>query len=222
VRAALIPVKSLRDAKTRLADALDARARAELVLAMLSDGIEACLLSGVFELVCVISDDSDVLWHARELGAKPLAEPAMRSGLNESLTFGQRYMARRVAVAELLILPADVPLVRPDDICAVADALAGGPEQHVVIVPARDGGTNALALRPPEAIPMSFGSNSAAAHRAAAERADIVVTELQVDRLAFDVDDLADVDALASLPVGGATLGWLQARAHYAAPGGGR
>lgn len=215
-------MKSLRDAKTRLADALDARARSELVLAMLSDGVDACLLSGVFELVCVISDDSEVLWHARELGAKPLAEPAMRSGLNESLTFGQRYMARRVAVDELLILPADLPLVQPDDVCAVAEALAGGPEQHVVIVAARDGGTNALALRPPEAIPMSFGAKSAAAHRTAAERAGIAVTELAIDRLAFDVDDMADVDALASLPVGGATLGWLQARAHQAALDGGR
>lgn len=215
-------MKSLRDAKTRLADALDARARSELVLAMLSDGVEACLLSGVFELVCVISDDSEVLWHARELGAKPLAEPAMRSGLNESLTFGQRYMARRVAVDELLILPADLPLVQPDDVCAVAEALDGGPERHVVIVPARDGGTNALALRPPEAIPMSFGADSAAAHRTAAERAGIAVTALPIDRLAFDVDDVADVDALASLPVGGATLGWLQARAHYAALDGGR
>lgn len=215
-------MKSLRDAKTRLADALDARARSELVLAMLTDGIEACLLSGVFDIVCVISDDSEVLWHARELGAKPLAEPAMRSGLNESLTFGQRYMARRVAVDELLILPADVPLVQPDDVCAVAEALAGGPEQHVVIVPARDGGTNALALRPPEAIPMSFGADSATAHRMAAERARVAVTELAIARLAFDVDDVADVDALPSLPVGGATLGWLQARAHHAALDGGR
>lgn len=215
-------MKSLRDAKTRLADALDARARSELVLAMLSDVVEACLLSGVLDIVSVISDDSEALWHARELGAKPLAEPLMRSGLNESLTFGQRYMARRVGADELVILPADVPLVRPDDVCAVVDALAGGAERHAVIVPARDGGTNALALRPAEAIPMAFGERSASAHRAAAERAGIAVTELSVDRLAFDVDDAADVAALASLPVGGATLAWLQARAHHAVPDGGR
>jgi 2-phospho-L-lactate guanylyltransferase len=211
-------MKSLAQAKMRLADVLDRHERAELALAMLVDVITACNESACFDLVSVISDDSEVFWQARELGAKPLAEPATLSGLNAGLTFGQRYLARRVAVAELVILPADVPLARPEDIRAVLEALGTDTAPRAVLVRSRDNGTNALALRPPEGIAMHYGPNSADAHRAAAEAARLDVIEITNDRLAFDVDspeDLAELAATA-MAVGAATAGWLEARKHYA------
>lgn len=216
MRAALIPMKSLAQAKIRLSGVLDRHERASLALAMLTDIIVACKHTGCFDLVSVISDDSEVFWRARELGAKPLAEPATLSGLNAGLTFGQRYLARRVAVAELVILPADIPLARPEDIRAVVDALGADAAPRAVLVRSRDNGTNALALRPPEAIAMHYGPNSADAHRAAAEAAGIAVVELTNDRLAFDVDAPQDLEEMTALPLGAATTGWLKARAHHA------
>lgn len=208
-------MKSLAGAKMRLADVLDTTERGELALAMLVDVIHALNASGCFENISVISDDSEVFWQARELGLKSIAEPKTLSGLNESLTFGQRYLARRVAVSELVIMPADTPLMRGDDVRAIVAAL-GDSGARCVLVRARDNGTNALALRPPEAIGMHYGVNSADAHRAAAVAAGLDVVELDLERVAFDVDSPEDVLALASLPVGAATAGWLQARAHYA------
>jgi 2-phospho-L-lactate guanylyltransferase len=208
-------MKELRGAKMRLAGALDASERAELALAMLTDVIRACSDSGCFEIVAVISGDSEVHWHARDLGAKPLAEPKTLAGLNESLTFGQRYLGRRMAAAELVIVPADVPLVAADDVRAVVAAI-GDRGDRVALVRARDNGTNALAMRPVEAIPMRFGPDSADAHRAAARSVGIEATELDLDRLRFDVDDVADIDAMTTLAVGAATRGWIDARAHAA------
>jgi 2-phospho-L-lactate guanylyltransferase len=215
MRAALIPMKSFRLAKLRLADALDEDERAELAEAMFVDVITACNDSDCFDLVAVISEDSEVFWRARELGAKPLAEPATLSGLNEGLTFGQRYLARRVAVDELVILPADIPLARAEDVRSVVDALAG-MTARVVVVRARDNGTNALAMRPPEAVAMRFGKDSADAHASDARAAGVELFELENERLAFDVDSAEDVESLAQLPAGAATAGWLAARAHYA------
>jgi 2-phospho-L-lactate guanylyltransferase len=210
-------MKSLAEAKMRLADVLDARERSELALAMLIDVVRACQDSGCFDLVTVISDDSEVFWQVRELGAKPLAEPATLSGLNEGLTFGQRYLARRVAVDELLIVPADIPLARAGDIAAVMAPLERpGAGARLVLVRSRDNGTNGLAMRPPEAISMHFGRNSADAHRAAAEATGVEVIEIENERLAFDIDAPEDLAALPSLAVGAATAGWLEARAHYA------
>jgi 2-phospho-L-lactate guanylyltransferase len=208
-------MKSLAEAKMRLADVLDGRERRELALAMLVDVIGALNESGCFDVISVISDDSEVFWHARELGAKPIAEPRTLSGLNESLTFGQRYLARRVAVSELVIMPADTPLMRAEDVGAILNAL-GETGDRCVLVRARDNGTNALALRPPEAIAMHYGRNSADAHRTAAEAAGLDVVEMDLPRVAFDVDAPEDVREMATLPVGAATLGWVQARAHYA------
>ncbi len=203
----------------RLADVLDRRERSELALAMLTDVIVACRESELFDEVAVIGNDSEVAWHARELGAKPLTEPATLSGLNESLTFGQRYLARRVAVDELLILPADIPLVQAADLRAVVNALAGARAAgaRAVLVRSRDNGTNALALRPPEAIDMRFGPSSGDAHRNAADAACVEVVELTNARIAFDIDAPEDLDELTAAMCGAATAGWIEARAHFAA-----
>jgi 2-phospho-L-lactate guanylyltransferase len=211
-------MRNLTGAKTRLGEALHEGDRAELALAMFTDVVTVCLDSGLFTEVRVVSGDSEVHWHARELGAKPLAEPATLSGLNDSLTFGQRYLARRVAVSELLILPADVPLVSAEDVRRVMESL-GETAARAVLVRARDGGTNALAMRPPEALPMRFGAGSADRHAEAAREATVELVELENEHLRFDVDSPEDVEALATLPVGAATAVWLGARAHYARGG---
>ncbi len=209
-------MKDLANANMRLANVLERDERGEFALAMLTDVITACKESGCFDDVAVVTTDSNVSWHARDLGAKPLAEPATLSGLNDGLTFGQRYIGRRMGADELVILPADIPLTRPDDVRILVEALAPAGAR-VVIVRARDGGTNALAMRPVEAIPMRFGRNSADAHIAAARATGIEIVELAIERLQFDVDAPEDVDALRSLVVGAATAGWLAARADLAA-----
>ena len=216
MRAALIPMKELAQAKMRLADVLDARQRSELALAMLTDVISACIASACFDEIAVIGNDSEVAWHVREIGAKPLAEPATLDGLNAGLTFGQRYLARRVAVDELLILPADIPLIRAEDVKAVVAALTSNDGPRMVLVRSRDNGTNALALRPPEAIGMHFGRNSADAHRSAAEAAAVEIIEIENGRLSFDVDAPEDVAELSGSACGAATTAWLEARAATA------
>lgn len=207
MRGALIPMKDLHGAKGRLADALGADQRAALAAAMFRDVVQACRASGLFDVIAVVSRDSEVFWQARELGAVAIAEPATLNGLNDSLRFGQRYLARRVGVDELLILPADIPLVTPEALRAVCDAL-GGASRAVAIAPARDGGTNALAIRPAEAIGMRFGVDSARAHAAAARSAGIEPAEVLVPALAFDVDAPEHLAELAREQCGSATHAW--------------
>jgi 2-phospho-L-lactate guanylyltransferase len=216
MRGALIPMKGLAEAKMRLADALDQHERTDLALAMLVDVVTACVDSEMFDTIGVVSSDSEVFWQVRELGATPIPEPATLSGLNDGLTFGVRYLARRVGCDEVVIFPADVPLARPMDMCTVVNALAGA-DKRIVLVRAGDNGTNALGLRPPEVIPMRFGVNSASAHRSEAEAAGVEVVELELERLAFDVDAARDVATQSSRAVGAATRGWIDARASNGA-----
>ena len=220
MRAALIPVKELAQAKMRLADVLECRARSELALAMLTDVITACRESATFDVIAVVSSDTEALWHARELGSKPIAEPAAlhatsgAEALNTGLTFAARYLHRRVGVDEMVILPADIPLARGADIRIVAETLAAAHGPRIVIASAADNGTNALALRPPLLIPMRFGRDSADAHRRASIDAGVEPAVLDLPALRFDVDSPNDLRALDALPVGAATRGWLDAHAH--------
>ena len=63
------------------------------------------------------------------------------------------------------MLGADIPLATPD---AIAGVLAA--DADVALVPAQDGGTNALAMAP-DAIPFLFGKDSARRHLDAARGA---------------------------------------------------
>jgi 2-phospho-L-lactate guanylyltransferase len=201
VKWALIPVKDLRAAKERLGGTLSERDRERLALAMLRDVIAAT--AQVVDGVAVVSRDSEALWTAREAGATPLLEPGSVSGLNGALEHAARSLVRRRSCDTLLIVHADVPLVRPYDLRGALDALLG--ERCVVAVRAYDGGTNALVLRPPNAIRLRFGSRSFDAHAEEAEAAGVRFVSLHNERLAFDVDRPEDLMALLARRPGGAT-----------------
>ena len=66
----------------------------------------------------------------------------------------------------------------------------------MVIAPSHDGGTNALWLQPPQAIPFAYGPNSFERHCHLAEKANIPYTVLDSPTLAFDLDWPDDLERL--------------------------
>jgi 2-phospho-L-lactate guanylyltransferase len=115
-------------------------------------------------------------------------------GLNEALTQAATHVAASGAEA-LLVLPADLPLVTPDDIDALIAVL--GPQPSVVLAASRDGGTNALLVRPPLALPFLYGPNSLARHMEAARQRGIGVEAVRSPGLMLDVDQPDDLTLLA-------------------------
>jgi 2-phospho-L-lactate guanylyltransferase len=193
-RIAIIPVRSLEGAKSRLGAVLDPEERRDLVLRLLARTIRAVLEAPSLGVAVVVSPDPAVLETAASAGARPLAQRG--SGLNGSLD-----EARTAALAAgarcLLILPADLPTIEPSDLealVAAAESLPPGP--RVVLVPDRHGrGTNALLLEPPTVIPFAFGGDSRAAHSALAAAAGAAYAELD-GRLSLDLDTPDDLLAL--------------------------
>ena len=112
-------------------------------------------------------------------------------GLNAGLE-----QARREALGDgietLVVLHGDLPNLAADDVTAL---LAAVPQPSgVAIAPDRaEGGTNGLALRPPDAIGFWFGVGSFEAHRAAAAAAGVPIVEVHRPGLAFDLDTPADL-----------------------------
>ena len=185
----VVPVKDLQGTKSRLAPILDPGARAGLTLYMMGRVVSRALEAGV-DAVGVVSPDPIVLDEALKRGATPLAQESR--GLNPALEEGRAWAMREGASA-LLVLPADLPLIEADDVRAVLAEAAASP---VVIAP--DGarsGTNALFLRPPDAVPFLFGLESFEAHlRAARDRGGPHEARIcENEHLSFDLDTAGDL-----------------------------
>jgi 2-phospho-L-lactate guanylyltransferase len=188
---AVVPVKDLWGTKSRLKPILDPGARAGLTLYMMGRVVSALKEAGV-ENVCVVSPDRVVLNHARERGAEPLQQESR--GLNPALEEGRRWAMDRGG-SVLLVLPADLPLLDAQDVRAVLEE--GGEPPSVTISP--DGahaGTNALLLRPPDALPFVFGLGSYEAHQQAARERELDVRVLERPHLSFDLDTAEDLARL--------------------------
>ena len=190
---AVVPVKDLQGTKSRLAPVLNPAGRAGLTIYMMCRVISA-LQEGGIKSVCVVSPDRLVLQKAEEKGASVSLQEG--EGLNPALEEGRRWAVEQGASA-LLVLPADLPLIDAEDIKAVVSACGAAPSGAISPDAARTG-TNALMLRPPDALPFAFGAGSFEAHRQAARERDVPLTIVERDHLSFDLDTAGDLSRFRS------------------------
>jgi 2-phospho-L-lactate guanylyltransferase len=189
---ALIPVKDLHAAKSRLTPPFSIDERAALTLDMLMRVLAVCRASRRFARITVVSPDDTVLMIAEEMGAAPLRQRTV--GLNPALEEARADAIARGAAA-LLVLHADLPRLAAEEIGAMIDLLPAPPA--AVLAPDDTGtGTNALLLAPPDALPFHFGVGSFALHRAAAEARDLRTAIARSPGIAGDVDTPDDVREL--------------------------
>ena len=175
----LVPLKALDRAKTRLAEALSPEERAELMRSLLEGVVAAVREAGIERVTVVTGESLDgyEVWEDRGLAWND----ALATAMNEVVT------APLAAVVS-----ADLPLLRAEEI---EELLEATPSRGIAIARALDGGTNAVAMRPPGLVRTHFGEP-----RSAAVHAGLGVEHVVVDLpgLSFDVDtpeDLAKMQA---------------------------
>ncbi|MCS7059535.1 MAG: 2-phospho-L-lactate guanylyltransferase [Anaerolineae bacterium] len=196
---ALIPVKPLARVKSRLAGALDDKARARLIQDTLRHTILAIRESGLLETVFVLTRDRLVAAWAEDWGAHVVWERC--AGLNRSLEIGRRHvLMQRRGLTRLLVAPADLGWLHAEDVTGMTALLpADGPA--VVVAPDRhDQGTNALLLQPPAVIPFCFGAGSAHAHADQARARGAQVFCYHSSSTSLDVDEPADLSLYCAAP----------------------
>lgn len=194
---AIIPIKDLANAKTRLAGALDSVARAALVRRTLQHVLAALDLPTI-AVRLVVSPDETVLRDATDAGAVGLRQ--CEGGLNEGLDLARAWAVERGAGAILIVL-GDLPLLAPEDVTALLDL--ADRSRVAVFAPDRHGtGTNALLLSPPDALPFAFGTGSLARHQAAAVACGLHARWYDSPGTALDLDTPADLAALERLLAG--------------------
>lgn len=192
---AIIPVKPLKNAKSRLAPVLAPDQRFQLAQAMFRHVLSVTTTIQQVTSVLVVSRDTKALAIAREMGAKTLQEGAM-SNLNPAL-LRATMVVKSWRADSVLVLPADLPFINAEDL---RDMIQLASDRSVVIATDRNrDGTNALLVRPPGAIEYDYGGGSFERHIRMARAAGLQIREFQSDRLTLDIDvpdDLREYQAI--------------------------
>jgi 2-phospho-L-lactate guanylyltransferase len=192
---AVVPVKALAAAKQRLAGVLSASARRDLALAMVEDVMAVLAAARGLAGIVVVTEDRDAAAVVARFGARVLAENAT-DGQTAAVTAAARVLARDGE--GMLAIPADLPLIEPDDVHRVLQCAA---THRFAIVPAHDGrGSNAVLCLPADIVALRFGGESCAAHLAAARAGGIEPVTLDLPRIALDIDEPADLDRFLAIP----------------------
>lgn len=185
----IVLVKDFDSAKQRLGPALDAPARRALARGNAELAIRASAAGG-HQLV--VAGSEEVASFAGELGVEALLEPR-QEGQNVAAARGIAFAVERGAQA-VLLLSSDLPLVTQ---AAVHDLLAAGARlaapAAVAVAAVGRGGTNALYLRPPDALKLHFGSDSLAKFRHEAEDRGVNFSIHASEEMALDLDEPDDL-----------------------------
>ncbi len=188
----VVPIRSFREGKTRLASILTGDQRDALLRKTASRVVCTLAASQIVDTVLVVSPERDVLEWARDMGKRivPLQQPADMAGLNGAIDAARSWAVERDADA-LLSLFADLPLLSTNDVRALAR------EQAPVVLGAdrRGEGTNAMLLRlagEGEHFRFAFGTNSLERHLAEAARLGASAEIVMAPGVGFDLDTPAD------------------------------
>jgi len=190
---AIIPVKPLRRGKSRLAGVLTQDERTDLNQHLLAHTVDTLRAIPEIEQVLVVSRDPAALSLAREHGARTVQEngaPQLNVALARATVLVKHYVTRGV-----LIVPADLPLLTPEDVHAMLDRAKYPPV--VVVAPDRHRlGTNALLVCPVGLIDYEFGPGSFQRHCQLARQAGARLEICELPSVALDVDFPEDLDII--------------------------
>ena len=193
---AVVPMKPLHLAKSRLAAALTANERAAMSLSMLGRVVRAALESDACQ-VWVVGGDSEIERSVADLGAAWYEETG--ADLNETVS-----AAFHTAFAKDMVpmyLAADLPFVTSDDVSGLIEASSYG--RKLTLSPAhRDGGTNAIVVPLDSKLRPVLGRDSFQRHKDQATTLGEYPTIYDCPGLGLDLDTLEDLRVFQEIEPG--------------------
>jgi len=202
----LIPVKTFASAKQRLSSILSPEEREALAEAMFRDVLDQAVSSRAVASVFVITTDPKAARLACAQGAEWIREESQQ-GETEAVNLALAELKRH-GVPSVLIIPADIPLLRSSDLEFLLERAesAGAAPVSGFVVPSRDhDGTNALLLSPPDLISPRFGKNSFSRHLSCLAARGVPYKMVENKNIGLDIDEADDLRSLLAQETAGKT-----------------
>jgi 2-phospho-L-lactate/phosphoenolpyruvate guanylyltransferase len=193
---AIVPVKPLRRGKSRLAGMLTEDQRTRLNRYLLEHVLTTLKEVPQIEHTLVVSRDPAALTLTREMGSRTVLEdgaPQFNTAIKRATI-----AARAQGAHAVLILPADLPLITPQD---VIDLLCCGNNPPVVVIAPdrRLDGTNGMFINPAGQIEYAYGPGSFQAHSTLARNSGASLHLVKSPNIALDLDLPEDLVALGGM-----------------------
>ncbi len=193
---AIIPVKPLKRGKSRLSNILSETERTTLNQSMLVNTLKTLKSINEIDTVLVVSRDPSALAIARDWDARTVLEdgnPELNTAIRRAVAVAKAYYVNKI-----LILPADLPLVKADHVKSLLSCATKPPE--IIIAPdRRRDGTNALYLEPADLINFYYGTGSFHKHVEEAEKRKINVKIFESEEFGLDLDLPEDLELLTEI-----------------------
>ena len=189
--AAIIPVKSFSNAKTRLQ--LPSEKIEDLCKIMLEEILQVLFISPKIEKIIMVTKEEKAIEIGKKFNTITIIDEK-ENGVNQAVALADKYLLENNFNASI-VFPQDIPYIKTQDIDFMLNY-----QMHpnfAIIVPSRKfDGTNALARMPVDLMKTHYDDDSYRNHMNAAKEHTLNVAMVFVKRIMWDVDDHEDLKFL--------------------------
>jgi 2-phospho-L-lactate guanylyltransferase len=204
----IVPIKRFSLATTRLSTALAPHERRALVLSMAEDVLRTVTNPSRGWGVVVVTAEPEIARRAESLGAAVLPEPSPNQSLQSAVQSATETLVR-LGIERLAYVPSDAPLVVPEDIAAlVGDDHRADVVRCVTAV--RDNSITGVSWPATLSMTIPFGPGGAEQLENQVRLSGKRFDRLDLPRLAYDIDTVADLLRLRACPSDNGTYRLLQ------------
>lgn len=189
--AAVIPMKNLNFAKSRLSTILTWQQRKNLIFFLLDITTKALKESRLITEIIVVSSDKTIEKFSFENSLKFIKEDS-DSGVNNAVILADRYCINNNIDANIVI-PHDLPFISAKEIDQICNNSEKYPKCIIICPSKRFDGTNILFRKPPNVIKTFYDDNSYMNHLKEAQKHNLPIESLELDNLMFDIDTREDL-----------------------------
>jgi 2-phospho-L-lactate guanylyltransferase len=188
--AAVIPMKNLHYAKSRLSNILTLQQRKKLVLFLFNITIKTLKKSKFISEIIVVSSDKTIEKFSFKNGLIFIKD--LDNGVNNAIILADRYCVQNNIDANIVI-PHDLPFISVKEIDYICNISEKYPKCVIICPSKRFDGTNILFRKPPSVIVTFYDNNSYLNHLKEAEKFNIPLESINLDNLMFDIDTREDL-----------------------------
>ena len=189
--AAIIPVKTFSNAKTRLQ--LPTEKIEELCKIMLEEILQVISTSPKIEKIVLVTKEQKAIEMGQKFNTITIIDEK-EEGVNQAVSLADKYLLENNFNASI-VFPQDIPLIKTEDVDFMLRHQLH--PNFAIIIPSRKfDGTNALVRMPVDLMKTHYDDNSYRKHMLTAKEHTMNVAMVFVKRIMLDVDSQEDLEFL--------------------------